>query len=322
MNDIAKRKNYLPDTIEDLRKFILIAPEKLKSVRAEINAIKKAGLAKEVRDQKINEGQFIGEAILWAEAKLGGMLKDIPLSKKRSSSSKGTCSLPKGIDKKTSHKAQLLADNQDVIKEVVSQAKKNEDIPTKTAVLKIIQEKTKSETHIKRHKKMALPKGEYNIVYADPPWQYEHAVSNSRKIENQYPTMKLEDICKLNINPMMAEDVVLFMWATNPKLEEALTVLNYWQFKYRTNVVWVKDKIGMGYYFRQQHELLLIATRGNPTTPLPKNRVSSVLNAPRMEHSSKPDIMYEIIEKLYPNANYLELFARNKRKNWTSWGNE
>jgi len=319
MDELIIKPESLPDTIDDLHRFILIAPEKLKSVRAEINAINKAGLAKEVRDQKLQEGQCIGEAILWAEVKLGGMLK---------SSSKGTFkkggekSLPEGIDKKTSHKAQLLADNPEIIKEVIEEARKNDDLPSKSYALQIISQKNKTHNAIQKHKDMKLPKGEYNIILADPPWRYEYSISDSRKIENQYPTMELKDICNINISLLCAEDSVLFLWATNPKLSEALSVIESWGFIYRTNLVWVKDKIGMGYYFRQQHELLLLAVKGKPTTPLPNTRVSSVYNSPRVKHSKKPDGIHDLIETLYPNGSYLEMFARTKREGWEEWGNE
>lgn len=168
---------------------------------------------------------------------------------------------------------------------------------------------------------LAGPK-RYNVIYADPPWRYEHSISTSREIENQYPTMSLEDICNLPINKIAGTDCVLFMWATSPKLTEAMEVLRAWGFEYRTNGVWVKDKIGMGYYFRQQHELLLVATRGNIPTPAPEDRVSSVIEAPRTDHSKKPEQVYEIIERMYGDLPMIELFCRNRREGWEAWGNQ
>jgi N6-adenosine-specific RNA methylase IME4 len=85
-------------------------------------------------------------------------------------------------------------------------------------------------------------------------------------------------------------------------LEEALQVIAAWGFSYKSNVVWVKDKIGLGYLVRNQHELLLIATRGSMPCPLPANRPSSVIAAPRREHSRKPDEAYELIERMYPDC--------------------
>ncbi|MEM2857302.1 MAG: MT-A70 family methyltransferase, partial [Candidatus Nitrosocaldaceae archaeon] len=92
--------------------------------------------------------------------------------------------------------------------------------------------------------------------------------------------------------------------------------------EYKTNMVWVKDRIGTGYYVRNKHELLLIAVKGDIPIPLEDRRPESVIVAERKgEHSRKPDIIYDIIERMYPNCSYLELFAREKRReNWGAYG--
>lgn len=164
--------------------------------------------------------------------------------------------------------------------------------------------------------------GPFNVIYADPPWRYEYIETESRAIENQYPTMTLDAICALPVGDIAADDCVLLMWATSPKLAEAMQVLEAWGFNYRTCMVWVKDKIGMGYYARQQHELLLIAARGELPTPLPENRPSSVFYGERTEHSRKPETAYELVERMYPEYKRVELFARNKRDGWQTWGNQ
>ena len=163
-----------------------------------------------------------------------------------------------------------------------------------------------------------LPKGEYDVIYADPPWDYSFKFRGNP--ENHYPTMKTDDICKLEIPS--SPNAMLFLWATNPKLEEALQVISAWGFEYKTNIVWVKDRIGTGHYVRGLHELLLICKKGSMPTPQEETRIPSVLYSPTREHSKKPDEVYGIIESMYPNRKYLELFARNEKENWTSWGNE
>jgi N6-adenosine-specific RNA methylase IME4 len=164
--------------------------------------------------------------------------------------------------------------------------------------------------------------GAYAVLYADPPWKYEYTETKSRAIENQYPTMTLDEICALE--PPAADDSVLFLWATSPKLTEALSVLEAWNFTYRTCMVWVKDKIGMGYYARQQHELLLIGTRGSLPVPAPEQRPSSVVVEPRGVHSEKPKRFYGLIEAMYPEFDglRLEMFARQEREGWAAWGYE
>lgn len=160
----------------------------------------------------------------------------------------------------------------------------------------------------------------FDVLYVDPPWRYEHVKTQSRAIENQYPTMSAGELAALE--PPAADDAVMFMWATSPKLAEALDLLSAWDFAYRTCAVWVKDKIGMGYYFRQRHELLLVAVCGTPGVPSTTDRSDSVIEAPRLQHSAKPHVVYELIEAMYPVASRVELFARSDRPGWAGWGNE
>jgi N6-adenosine-specific RNA methylase IME4 len=115
---------------------------------------------------------------------------------------------------------------------------------------------------------------------------------------------------------------VLLLWATSPKLEEALLVLNAWGFTYRTCSVWDKEIIGLGYWWRQQHEILLLGVKGNPKCPDVENRFSSVFHEKRGQHSKKPEYYYSMIESMFPNKKYIELFSRNERLGWFSYGNQ
>lgn len=164
----------------------------------------------------------------------------------------------------------------------------------------------------------------YPVIYADPPWRYENPPmgASSRSIENHYPTMDLAEICALPVRDLATEDAILYMWATAPKLAESFAVLDAWGFSYRTNFVWIKDKIGMGYHARSQHEILLVAKRGNIPPPAVADRVSSVVFGERTEHSRKPDEFYELIESFYPSLPKIELFCRSPREGWAAWGNQ
>lgn len=166
--------------------------------------------------------------------------------------------------------------------------------------------------------------GRFPLIYADPPWRYEHTPeSESREIENQYPPMDLEDIRALDVASVTTDDAILFCWATAPKLAEALSVIEAWGFSYRTCMVWDKEKIGMGYFARQQHELLLIAMKGEVPAPPPAARPPSVYRELRGEvHSAKPERFYELIEAMYPELPKLELFCRTPRHGWSAWGNQ
>lgn len=172
------------------------------------------------------------------------------------------------------------------------------------------------------NKKLGTSK-RYTIIYADPPWKYEHDVTPERSLDNQYPQMTLEEICAMPVRKILTKDAMLFLWVPSPLLRQGLEVIEAWGFDYRTHLVWLKDKIGMGYYVRQKHELLFLAAHGQPITPRPKARPPSVIEAPRSKiHSKKPERFYTIIEKAYPNLSKIELFARKKRKGWASFGNE
>jgi N6-adenosine-specific RNA methylase IME4 len=166
--------------------------------------------------------------------------------------------------------------------------------------------------------------GKFAVILADPPWRYEHPPmgGTSRSIENHYPTETLEDICALPVADIAHDNSLLFLWATAPKLYECMKVVDAWGFVYRTQMVWVKDKIGMGYYVRNQHETLLICRRGELPPPPEKVRRSSVVHAPRLEHSAKPPIFYDIIDAMYPGLRKIELFSRSRREGWEAWGNE
>lgn len=168
-----------------------------------------------------------------------------------------------------------------------------------------------------------LPSGVYDVIYADPPWEYRQGTTTpTRNIEEHYPTMPLEAICALEVPVLAAKDAVLFLWATSPKLHEAMQVIEAWGFEYRTSLVWIKPNYGLGHYFRIQHELLLVGIKGKPGTPADGTQPRSVLQAPNPRHSQKPDEVYGYIEQMYPGRRYLELFARSQMPGWTAWGNE
>lgn len=158
------------------------------------------------------------------------------------------------------------------------------------------------------------------LVLADPPWRYDFAQSDSRQIENQYPSATVEEI--IDHAPETHHDCVLFMWATVAKLQEAFDVMQGWGFEYKTHAVWDKKKIGMGYWFRGQHELLLVGTKGQASPPDEANRVSSVFSEARGKHSAKPECVYSWIESAFPNINKLEMYCRQPREGWVVFGNE
>lgn len=228
-----------------------------------------------------------------------------------------------GIDRKTSMVAQQLAALPLQIRDAIAQGEQSlTEVLRTTKQAERRQERVETINKISRSNTALDQSQTFPVIYADPPWRYEHVKTENRAIENQYPTMTLDEICALGVTRVATPDAILFMWATSPKLAEAMMVLEVWGFTYRTCMVWVKDQIGMGYYARQRHELLLIATQGSPPVPEPANRPDSVVEAPRTEHSAKPEAFYGVIERMYPEFPKIELFCRSPREGWAVWGNQ
>lgn len=168
----------------------------------------------------------------------------------------------------------------------------------------------------------------YNLIYADPPWQYNDKGCDGAA-EKQYPTMPLKDICALPIKEQIEKDAILFLWATAPLLPEAFEVIKSWGFKYTTlGFVWLKIYPtkkefvkGLGHYTRGNAELILIGIKGKPK--IINHSISQIYESPRREHSRKPDELKEIISALVPPYyKKLEMFARTKHEDWDVWGNE
>jgi N6-adenosine-specific RNA methylase IME4 len=116
---------------------------------------------------------------------------------------------------------------------------------------------------------------------------------------------------------------VLFLWATVPILPQALEVMAAWGFHYVSSAVWIKDKVGTGYWFRSRHELLLVGTRGSAPAPAHGLQWDSVIEQPRGEHSAKPEAVLELIEAYFPSLPKIEFNRRGPpRPRWAAWGNE
>lgn len=227
-----------------------------------------------------------------------------------------------GISKRESSESQMIAHAvmQDCLKALCEEIRRGKKAITH------LRRALKRKAHARKVEKLktAPPKTEtpkaFGLILADPPWRYEHCEADNREIENHYGTATLDEISKHS--PSTTDDAVLFLWATAPKLDEALGVMRAWGFLYRSCAVWDKQKIGMGYWWRIQHELLLVGVKGNPTCTPESERVSSIFSEPRGKHSQKPAAVYEWIERAFPELDKLEMYCRSPRKGWHAWGNE
>ncbi|HYE91189.1 MAG TPA: MT-A70 family methyltransferase, partial [Terriglobales bacterium] len=165
------------------------------------------------------------------------------------------------------------------------------------------------------------------VLVADPPWQFGDKLPGpGRGAEKHYACMPAYEIGGFELPPI-ADDALLFLWRVAAMQNEALAVAEHWGFTIKAELIWRKvgangaPRIGMGRYVRNAHETCLIGARGKAAKLIQHHGVPSVFDAPRGQHSAKPDAFYDIVEKLAPGP-YVELFARRQRAGWTCLGNE
>lgn len=170
----------------------------------------------------------------------------------------------------------------------------------------------------------------YKIIYADPPWRF--AVRSDKGLgksaDQHYPTMTIDKIKQIPVSKWAAQDCALFLWVTDPCLQQAFEVIDAWGFIYKTVAfTWVKTSIdgskypiGTGYWTRANPEMCLLATKGSPKRL--DRGVRQLVIAPRREHSRKPDIIRDDIVRLMGDVPRLEMFARTSTPGWAVWGNQ
>jgi N6-adenosine-specific RNA methylase IME4 len=166
--------------------------------------------------------------------------------------------------------------------------------------------------------------GLFDVVSVDPPWPYEGESKNvtsfdavGRRVANPYPEMSIEDIKKIEM-PLM-DDAVVLLWTTHKFLPDSFEILKEWGLDYKATLVWNKEKIGMGAWFRMQCEFCIVGIKGKPYWE--NTTFRDILNEPRREHSRKPDSFFEMIEKITMGRR-LEYFSREKRNGWEVFGND
>jgi len=167
----------------------------------------------------------------------------------------------------------------------------------------------------------------YKIIYADPPWKYKN-MGNIQAVANKhYKTMNNKDICNLPIKNISDNNSILFLWATFPKIQEALDVIKAWGFEYKTvGFVWIKKNknltnfFGVGWYTKSNTEVCLIGVKGK--APKISNKISQIIETIREKHSKKPNIVRNKIIEFCGDIPKIELFAREKIEGWDVWGNE
>lgn len=172
-----------------------------------------------------------------------------------------------------------------------------------------------------------IPKFQYDLIMADPPWRFENwsKKGEEKNASDKYDCMSLDDIKSIPVGHLAAKDCALFLWATNPLLDKAFEVVKAWGFQFKTAGHWVKKTsggklaFGTGYCLRCAGEPFLIAVNGQPKFA---RNVRSVIEGPVREHSRKPGEAFTAAENLIPGARRIELFSREERDGWDTFGNE
>jgi N6-adenosine-specific RNA methylase IME4 len=159
--------------------------------------------------------------------------------------------------------------------------------------------------------------GRYRTIMADPPWDVQQR--GNRGAVQHYPLMSTAAICALPVAKLAAPDAHLWLWVTNGTLGAGQEVMTAWGFSYRSCLTWIKPRLGLGNYLRNQTEHLLLGVRGR--APIQFRAQGSWFYAPVQDHSHKPEEQYAIIERC-SRGPYLELFARRPQSGWHVWGNE
>jgi N6-adenosine-specific RNA methylase IME4 len=166
------------------------------------------------------------------------------------------------------------------------------------------------------------PEGEFQVITSDPPWPFDDELDGSDAVRGgcPYPTMSIDEICALKV-PAHA-DCVLWLWCTNTHLIDgsAPRVLKAWGFTGKTMLTWKKTQMGTGHWLRNITEHVILAVRGNPVVR--GQGQTTEFEAPRGEHSGKPDRFFQIVEEVCPSPSRLEMFSRAEREGWVTSGAE
>lgn len=175
-----------------------------------------------------------------------------------------------------------------------------------------------------------LPDGDFEIFYADPPWDYKGQLqhngaggSDTGGAMRHYPTVTLEDLKRLDIPSITADNALLFMWSSSPHLDQAIELGKSWGFSWATIAfVWNKMRTNPGFYSMSQCEVCLLFKHGKIPSPRGARNVRQYVETERESHSKKPEEVRDRICQMFPSQRKIELFAREKIYGWIAWGNE
>lgn len=159
----------------------------------------------------------------------------------------------------------------------------------------------------------------FGCIYADPPWSYDNQATRAAT-GNHYQSLTVAQLCELPVRKFAADNAHLHLWTTNAFLFSCPDIFAAWGFEFRSSFVWIKPQMGIGNYWRNSHEILLTAIRGDAKR-FNDHSLKSWLECDRGAHSAKPEQVRSMIERSSPGP-FLEMFARREAPGWTVWGNQ
>ena len=340
MNQLAVQGNNLPENIEQIAHEVLIGRERLTAIRAAIRAAKKN---KATWQEMQREGCEYGERILEYELVLKEAFAALPKATKGSggnrykpavdrendsgvdfSKSKAQSITDLGFSQKEAERIQQLTP--EAVQEVIETARQTNDIPTRSAAIKIATRK-KKRADIKERlesieaREVKAVEGVYDVIVIDPPWTMQKIERDVRPNQSEfdYPTMDEDELAELTIPT--ADDCHIWLWTTHKHMPMAFRLLNTWDLKYVCTFVWHKPGGFQPYGLPQYNcEFALYARKGTPEF-IDTKAFPTCFEAPRGSHSEKPEVFYDIVRRV-TGGRRLDMFNRRKIDGFDGWGKE
>lgn len=303
-----------------------LTPERVEDVCASVEAwsarcesipeLKDAGLKLDAIGTYLARKAEVGQARVAAaqrriEVRIGKLLGPAEVGSNQHSEGV-TAVTPSQLSSRERVEFRRMAAHEDVVERHLARAT-DAAPPSRRAVMKEVR---RTAVAAERPPAEHTATGVYPTIVIDPPWRYDN-VATRGAAEDHYPTMTLDQLAALELPA--DDDAHLYLWTTNSFLRPAFDLVDAWGFTYKTTLTWCKPSIGMGNYWRNNTEHILFAVRGRCPTLV--NNVGTWFEAPKTQHSAKPETFYDLVERASPGP-WMEMFARRRRMGWDVWGNE
>lgn len=290
-----------------------------------------AAYARQSNDPELE--RQVAEIRLRAKRRIGELSAslDVQLGRSKNGTAKSQVLADAKISRTEAHRCEKLAAIPDAVFEQYLAEKKAEGVPVSIRDVTKAAIKTTKKAEVVEHieafdgctvaelDSLIAAGQRFGCIYADPPWLYDNQATRA-STGNHYNGLSVDELCALPVGQLAAKDSQLHLWVTNAFLFDAPRIFDAWGFEFKSTFVWVKPQMGIGNYWRNSHEILLTAVRGDAKRFKARNMMSWG-RFDRAHHSAKPERIREMLMRA-TDGPYLELFGRRKVDNWTVWGNQ